>query len=149
MTTPKPQGGIIKFALWELAAFFKYFARVSVNCGASKQSKWTQLTGSVHNNLVSYLIISSSNTFISIHILSKSGTPTKYFGWGWRFRGNRFPGSLSLSHPAHRAHLRHLVKYSIHNIGTRTLILLDIKTLIVCNWQERVLTLYFSLQLTK
>ena len=26
------QGGIIKFALWELAAFFKYFARVSVNC---------------------------------------------------------------------------------------------------------------------
>ena len=26
-------GGIIKLALWELAAFFKYFARVSVNCG--------------------------------------------------------------------------------------------------------------------
>ena len=32
------QGGIIKFASWELAAFLIYFARVSVNCGLSKPS---------------------------------------------------------------------------------------------------------------
>ena len=32
------QGGIIKFASWELAAFSKYFARVSVNYKVSKPS---------------------------------------------------------------------------------------------------------------
>ena len=32
-----------------------------------------------------------SNIFISIHILSKRGTSTNYFGWGWRFRGNLVP----------------------------------------------------------
>ena len=32
------QGGIIKFASWEIAGSFKYFARVSVNCGLSKPS---------------------------------------------------------------------------------------------------------------
>ena len=32
------QGGIIKFASWELAAFSKYFAPVSVNYRVSKPS---------------------------------------------------------------------------------------------------------------
>ena len=32
------QGVIIKFALFELAFFFKYFAQVRVNCGVSKPS---------------------------------------------------------------------------------------------------------------
>ena len=34
--TDTRQGGIIKFTSWELAAFFKYFARVIVNYGVSK-----------------------------------------------------------------------------------------------------------------
>ena len=32
-----------------------------------------------------YFILFKSNISISIHILSKSRSPTKYFGWGWRF----------------------------------------------------------------
>ena len=49
------QGGIIKFASWEPATFFKYFAQVSVNFGVSKQCKWTQLTSSVHNKTINIL----------------------------------------------------------------------------------------------
>ena len=32
-----------------------------------------------------------SCSLIYMHILSKSRTPTKYFGWVWRFRGNLVP----------------------------------------------------------
>ena len=46
---PAEQGGIIKYASWELAAFYKYFTGVSVNYRVSKQSYSTQLTRSVHN----------------------------------------------------------------------------------------------------
>ena len=38
-----------------------------------------------------YFILFWSNIFISIHILSKRGTSTNYFGWGWRFCGNLVP----------------------------------------------------------
>ena len=38
-----------------------------------------------------YLILFCSIIFISIHILSKSRTPKKCFGWVWRFCGNLVP----------------------------------------------------------
>ena len=44
-----PQVEMIKFASWELAAFFLYFARLSVNYRVLKPSYWTQLTRSLHN----------------------------------------------------------------------------------------------------
>ena len=40
------------------------------------------------------LFLFCSIIFISIHILSKSGTPTKYFGWVRRFLGNLFVNSF-------------------------------------------------------